>query len=97
MPIFLVETYLTLGSAQRRADRDRAAQAAAEALTGDGTPVRFAGSIHIPADELCLFAFDTEASGIAELAAERAGFDALRVVDAVAPALDPTNHELPQP
>jgi hypothetical protein len=91
VPIFLVETYLTLGTAHGRAERDRGAEQAADALTREGTTARFAGSIHIPADEICFFAFDTAASEDAELVAKRAGLDPLRVVHAVAPALRPPN------
>jgi hypothetical protein len=90
--IFLVETYLTLGTAGARADRERRARRAADDLTGEGTPVRFAGSIHIPVDEICFFAFDTSAHECADVAARRAGLEPLRVVMAVPSAVDLTLH-----
>jgi hypothetical protein len=96
VPIFLVETYLTRGGAAR-AECERRARAAAGALVREGTAVRFAGSIHVPADEICFFAFDARTSAAAELVARRAGLDPLRVVKAVPSDLDlttdPTNEQ----
>ena len=57
MPIYLVETYLTLGTVAVRAEREGRARTAADELTRAGAPVRFAGSIYLPVDEICYFAF----------------------------------------
>jgi hypothetical protein len=84
MPSFLVETFLARGAAAERLAGDRRASFAAEALTRDGTPVRFEGSIHVPEDEICFFTFEARSGREAALVARRAGLDPLRVVEAVA-------------
>ena len=48
VPNFLVETFLARGAAGERLHRERRASEAAEALTLEGTRVRFGGSIHVP-------------------------------------------------
>lgn len=83
MPSYLVETYLPRGQAGERAARERRAQAAAEALTRERTPVCFESSIHIPEDEICFFVFDAPSGRDAAFAAERAGLAPLRVVEAI--------------
>jgi hypothetical protein len=83
VPSYLVETYLPRGQAGERAARERRARSAAEQLTQDGTRVRFDRSIHVPEDELCFFVFDAPAGRVAALAAQHAGLDAFRVVEAV--------------
>ena len=83
MPSFLVETYLTSGDARERALRDRRARSAAEELTKESGGVRFDRSLHVPEDEICFFVFDAPSHRVAALVAERAGLDAIRVVEAV--------------
>jgi hypothetical protein len=83
MPSYLVETFLARGAVGERQARERRASAAAEALTREGTGVRFAGSIHVPEDEICFFIFDAPSSRDALLAAERAQLHAIRVVEAL--------------
>jgi hypothetical protein len=83
MPSYLVETFLARGAAGERQARDQRASAAAEALTGEGTRVRFGGSIHVPEDELCFFTFEAPSGRDAVLVAQRAGLEPLRVVEAV--------------
>jgi hypothetical protein len=83
VPSYLVETYLARGSAGERAVRDRRARSSADELTREGTRVRFEGSTHVPEDELCFFTFEASSSGLAVLAAQRAGLEPLRVVEAV--------------
>jgi hypothetical protein len=46
-------------------------------------PVGFERSIHVPEDELCFFVFEAPSGSVAALVAERAGLDAIRVVEAV--------------
>ena len=86
MPSYLVETYLARGRAGERAARERRARSAAEELTRERTPVRFERSIHIPEDEICFFVFDAPSGRDAALAAQRAGLDPLRVVEAISSA-----------
>jgi hypothetical protein len=84
VPSYLVETYLARSSAEERAERERRARSVAEELTRGGTRVRFEGAIHVPEDEICFFVFDASSDRAAALAAERAGLDAVRVVEAIA-------------
>ena len=83
MPSYLVETYLARGQAGERAARERRARSAAEELTQERTPVRFEHSIHVPEDEICFFVFDAPSGRDAALAAQRAGLDSFRVVEAI--------------
>ena len=84
MPSFLVETYLARLSVAERTVRERRARSVADELTRGGTRVRFEGSIHVPEDEICFYVFDASTGSDAALAAQRAGLDAVRVVEAVA-------------
>ena len=79
MPSYLVETYLARGQAVR----EQRAQSAAEELTQESTRVRFDRSIHVPEDEICFYVFDAPSGRDAAVAAQRAGLDPLRVVEAV--------------
>lgn len=88
MPIYLVETFLARGAAGERQAREERARAAADALTSNGTAVRFEGSIYVPEDEICLFAFRAPSGRDAALAAERAGLEAMRVVEAVSSQME---------
>jgi hypothetical protein len=83
VPSYLVETYLARGHAGERTAREQRARTAADELTRRRTPVRFEQSIHVPEDELCFFVFEAPSSTDAVLAAERAGLDPIRVVEAV--------------
>jgi hypothetical protein len=83
VPSYLVETYLARGEAGERSARERRARSASEELTREGTRVCFAGSIHVPEDELCFFTFEASSSRDVALAAQLAGLDALRVVEAL--------------
>lgn len=83
MPSYLVETFLARGAAGERLAREGRAIAAANALTQEGMPVRFDGSIHLPEDETCFFTFEASSGREAALAAQRAGLAPLRVVEAV--------------
>jgi hypothetical protein len=82
VPSYLVETYLARGQAGELAARERRARSAAEELTRESTRVRFEHSIHIPEDEMCFFVFDAASVRAAALAAQRAGLDPIRVVEA---------------
>ena len=83
MPSYLVETFLARGAAGERLAREVRARSAAEALTREGTRVRFSRSIHVPEDEICFFTFDAPSSRIAALVAERADLRPLRIVEAL--------------
>jgi hypothetical protein len=83
VPSYLVETYLARGQAGERAARERRACSAAEELALESICVRFDQSIHVPEDEICFFVFDAPSGRDAALAAQRAGLDPFRVVEAV--------------
>jgi hypothetical protein len=83
MPSYLAETFLARGDAGERAARQRRACSAADELTREGTRVRFDCSIHVPEDEICFFVFDAPSAREVALAAQRAGLEPLRVVEAV--------------
>lgn len=83
MPSYLVETFLARGAAGEREACERRARSAAEAMTREGTRVGFDGSIHVPEDEICFFAFAAPSGRDAALVARRAGLAALRIVEAI--------------
>jgi hypothetical protein len=81
VPSYLVETYLARGQAGERSARERRARSAEEELTQSS--VRFKRSIYVPEDEICFFVFDAPSGREAALAAQRAGLEPIRVVEAV--------------
>ena len=83
MPSYLVETFLPGGAAGERRAREERATAAAEAMTRMGTRVSFSGSIHVPEDEICFYAFEARTARDVALAAHQAGLAPLRVVAAI--------------
>jgi hypothetical protein len=83
VPSYLVETYLARGQAGERTSRERRARSVAEELTRQGTRVHFTGAIHVPQDEICFFVFDAPSGRDAALAAQQAGLDPFRVVEAI--------------
>jgi hypothetical protein len=83
VPSYLIETFLARGQAGERTARERRARSAAEELTHERTCVTFGHSIHIPEDEICFFVFDAPSGRDAALAAQRAGLDPFRVVEAI--------------
>jgi hypothetical protein len=83
VPSYFVETYLARSQAGERAARERRARSAAEQLTRETTRVRFDHSIHVPEDEICFYVFDALSARDAANAAQRAGLDPIRVVEAV--------------
>src|SRR4029079_8350392 len=82
MPSYLVETYLARGQRDERVARERRGRPAAAELTRGTTPARLDRSIHVPQDEICFFVFDAPTGHDAALAAQRAGLEAIRVVEA---------------
>jgi len=82
MKRYLVETYLARGATAERAEHDRRARSAAEELTRESKRVSFDRSIHVPDDEICFFVFDAPSGREVAVAAERAGLEPIRVVEA---------------
>jgi hypothetical protein len=83
MPSYVVETYLTKEQARERLAREDRARAAAAELTRGGATLRFEFALHVPEDETSFFVFDAPSAHQAALAAQRAGLDPIRVVEAV--------------
>jgi hypothetical protein len=88
MPSYLVETYLTRGNAGERLLLERRARSAAAELEQEGTHVRFDRSLYVPEDEICFFVFDAPLPQEAALAAQRAGLDAVRIVEAISSEME---------
>lgn len=83
MSCWLVETYLARGASAERVTREQRARSAVHDLTRKTRPIRFDRSIHVLEDEICFFVFDAPSSNDVALVAQRAGLDALRIVEAV--------------
>jgi len=86
VPSYVVETFLSRAQAGERLARERRARSAAAEVTQGRAHVRFRRSIHVPEDEICFYVFDAPSPREAALAAQRAGLDPLRVVEAVSSA-----------
>jgi hypothetical protein len=83
MPSYIVETFLPRLAADERRARERRAKSAVDAMTRSGTRVRFVGSIHVPEDETCFYTFEAASGAEVAVAAQRAGLEPLRVVEAI--------------
>jgi hypothetical protein len=83
MPSYLVETYLAGGDVTDRATREGRARSAAAELTRRNTRVRLQFAIHVPEDETCFYVYEAPSADHAALAAQHAGLDPIRVVEAV--------------
>jgi len=80
---FILELYVSRihpAAAEEGADR---ARAAAEALTLEGTPVRFLRSIFVPDDETCFLLFEAASIEAVRASAERANLPVDRVAEAI--------------
>jgi hypothetical protein len=82
MPSYLVETFLARGATVDRAALEGLASSAAAAMTKAGTRVGYSGSIHVPEDEVCFFAFEASAAEHVVAVARRAGLQPARIVEA---------------
>jgi Protein of unknown function (DUF4242) len=60
-------------------------EAAAQAMSEDGSSVRYVRSIHIPEDETCFHLFEAESAQIVERAGRHAGLGFDRIAEAVGP------------
>jgi hypothetical protein len=84
MPSYLVETYLARDATGERLARDRRARSAARELSQGTTRIRFLRSIHALEDETCFYVFEAPSARDAAFAAQRAGLDPIRIVEAIA-------------
>jgi hypothetical protein len=83
VPSYLVETYLTQGQAHEHLGPEGRARSAAAEPTWVGVDVRVEFVIHVPEDEICFYVIDAASAHDAARAAQRAGLDPIRVVEAV--------------
>jgi hypothetical protein len=83
VPNYLVETFLARDHGDERLARWQRACSAAEELTREGTRVRFDHTIYVPEDEICFFVIDAPSCRDAVRAAERAGLQPCRAVEAI--------------
>lgn len=83
MTQFLVEVFTPRPSAGELATAERRASLAARRLSDADGEVRYVRATYVPEDEICFFVFDAPSGRHAVLAAQRAGLDPIRVVEAV--------------
>jgi hypothetical protein len=80
---FLVEVFTPRANSGKLATAERRAMQAASQLSGADGEVHFVRATYIPEDEICFFVFDAPSGRDAALVAQRAGLEAIRVVEAV--------------
>lgn len=83
MKQFLIEVFTPRANAGKLAAAERRAISAARRLSTADREVQFVRATYIPEDELCFFVFDAPSRQDAALAAQRAGLEPIRVVEAV--------------
>jgi hypothetical protein len=80
---FFVEVFTARATAGKLATAERRARSAAKRLSSADREVQFVRATYIPEDEICFFVFDAPSGHDAALAAERAGLEPTRVVEAM--------------
>ena len=83
MAEYILELYVSRGDPTAVAAGAELAQAAAEELTREGTPVRYIRAIFVPEDETCFFLYEACSADAVREAAARAGLGAERVIEAL--------------
>jgi hypothetical protein len=83
MPNYVVETYLSREQTRERRTREDRVRSAAAELTRAGTAVRLEFAIHVPEDETSFYVFQAPSAHHSALAAQGAGLDPIRVVEAL--------------
>jgi hypothetical protein len=79
---YLVESYLPVADAERQAEVEARARAAADELAREGAPVRHLNCVFVPEDEMCLLLYDAASPEIVREASRRAGLECERVLEA---------------
>jgi Protein of unknown function (DUF4242) len=80
---FLVESYISRADPVDVDERAERARVAAEALTREGTPVRYLRSIFVPDDEICFYLYEARSADGVREAASRAALAFERITEAV--------------
>ena len=87
MPEYLLELYVPRTGAHVAVDHGESALAAAEHLTQRGSPVRYRGSIFVPAEETCFVLFEAPSADAVRAAARLAELPCARVSTAITHSL----------
>jgi hypothetical protein len=95
MTTYLVEAYVAKLDEVRRRDLAAAARAAAEAMTREGVPVRYLGSIFVPEDETCFHLLEAPSTEVLRQASGRGAFAFERIVEVIESRGAPTNGKEP--
>jgi len=82
MPEYLVELYVSRCDGHTLRARVAKAQLAAEALSREGTAVRYLRSFFLPADETCLLLYEAVSADAVRKAASRASLSFERISEA---------------
>ena len=77
---FLVELYLPRSATAEAETMATAVRAAAEAMTREGSRIRYLRSIFVPEDETCFLVFEAADREWVLAAAERAGLEVDRIL-----------------
>jgi uncharacterized protein DUF4242 len=84
MAEYLVELYVSREDRAAVDHRAARCRAAAEALTHEGSPVRYVRSIFVPVDETCFFLLEADSADAVREVMRRAGLESEGVAEAVA-------------
>ena len=85
MAEFVLEFYASRTDTAAVRRGARRARLAADALTREGTPVRYLRSIYVPEDETCFVLYEAASSDAVQKAAARADLTCPRVAQTLAP------------
>ena len=83
MPDYLLELYLSQTDERAAVERGKSARAAAEELSGQGTPVRYRCLIFVPDEETCFILFEAASVDAVRHAARLAALPCERVSTAI--------------
>jgi hypothetical protein len=83
VPEFLVELYVPRDDSTAAARGAARARLAGEALTLEGTPIRYLRSIYVPEDETCFYLYEATSVADVRAAARRAGLPTDHICEAV--------------
>jgi hypothetical protein len=83
LPRYLVEVFVTRSRAREAGAAGRRARTAAEALSREGTSVRYLRTTYLPDDETCFHVFEADSAAAVEEVSRRARLGRVRVVTAI--------------
>ena len=83
MPSYLVEVYFPRSPVDAARASGHRARAAAEAVSCEGTCVRYVRTTFLPDDEMCFHLFEAESQAVVEEVSRRADLGRTRIIPAV--------------